>query len=169
MATLALFVNKIDLQLIAPIYECASGKLIIQMKGGDGSAAEWRASGLTDWTTNLSATVPDELRSDPKTIILYVRQSGYIATYTFDLVAACGDCSPGPDKPLRLKTPVLNCKESTVCIATCGGDGSAVTYKIDNVSEWNTEACVMAGDDLVHRDPKVLFIRVRPGYAGAGF
>ncbi len=163
MSTLGLFVTKMDLQVIAPVYDCISGELTIQITGGDGTSLEWHAVGLTDWTTNLSVTVPQELRNDPKTIPLHVRQSGYTATYAFDLVAACGDCSPGPNKPLRLKTPVLNCKESTVCVATCGGDGSAVHYKIDNLSEWSTEACVMAGDDLVHRDPKILFIRVRQG------
>ncbi|OIN56258.1 Ig-like domain-containing protein [Arsenicibacter rosenii] len=161
ISALNLFVSRVDLQAIAPRYDCTSGNITLQTTGGDGTPVAWRAIGLTDWTTELTSIIPEGLRNDPKTIILYIRQSGYETTYAFDMVAACGDCSPGQGKPLRIKTPVLNCKESSVCLSTCGGDGSAIRYKIDNVSEWNTDACVMVGDDLVHRDPKVLFIRVQ--------
>ena len=68
-------------------------------------------------------------------------------------------CAPGQGKPLKITKVTLNCYTDQICIETCGGDGSPTQFFGIGVGDWGYEKCVMVGDDLVHRDPKILVIK----------
>ncbi len=90
-----------QLTLTAPAYNCQTGAITFQTTGGDGTPIEFRAIGITDWTTNPNNTVEPGLRGDPKVISLTARQSGHVVTYDFDLPTFCS--GQGTNKP-----PVFN-------------------------------------------------------------
>ena len=79
------------LQLLAPVYNCQSGAFTFQTSGGNGSPIEYRAIGITGWTTNPNQFVDAELRTaaDAKPITLYARQNGVEVTAVFDIRAVC--------------------------------------------------------------------------------
>ena len=87
-----------SLQLTAPTYVCATGQSTFNTSGGDGSPIEYRAIGITGWTTNPNQFVDAELRTaaDAKPIVLHARQNGVEVTYSFDIRA---QCPVGPGQP----------------------------------------------------------------------
>jgi hypothetical protein len=80
-----------DLQLIAPTYNCNTGALTFKTTGGNGSAVEFMAVGVTVWTTNPNQTVDAGVRSDlsSKPLMLMARQNSQTVSYSFDFRAAC--------------------------------------------------------------------------------
>ncbi|CCH53102.1 hypothetical protein BN8_02166 [Fibrisoma limi BUZ 3] len=89
------------LKLLPPIYDCASGAFRFNTSGGDGSPVEYRAIGITDWTTDANQFVDLESRTanDVQPFLLFARQSGHQVSYVWDLKAACSRA--------RLGTPTL--------------------------------------------------------------
>jgi hypothetical protein len=85
------------LTLSPPTYNCQTGALTFHATGGNGSGSsatpiEYRAAGVTDWTTNPNQFVDPELRTayDAQPILLMARQKEQMATYVFNIKAACG-------------------------------------------------------------------------------
>ena len=80
------------LALLAPTYNCATGAFTFNTSGGNGSAIEYQAAGITGWTTNPNQFVDTESRTanDVQPFTLMARQNGVTVTYVWDLKAACG-------------------------------------------------------------------------------
>ncbi len=78
-------------QLWEPRYNCATGQLIFQPQGGNGSLIEFQAVGVTPWTTNPIQTVELGVRLDPnsKPLTLRARQNGVVVQRDFDLHGYC--------------------------------------------------------------------------------
>jgi len=78
-------------QLWEPRYNCATGQLIFQPQGGNGSIIEFQAIGVTPWTPNPIQTVELGVRLDPnsKPLTLLARQNGVVVHRDFDLHAYC--------------------------------------------------------------------------------
>ena len=80
------------LTLLAPTYDCGSGSFTFRTSGGNGSAIEYMAIGITGWTTNPNQFVDRDSRTanDVKPFTLMARQNGVTVSYVWDLKAACG-------------------------------------------------------------------------------
>ncbi|QIP15146.1 hypothetical protein G8759_22230 [Spirosoma aureum] len=79
--------------LVAPTYNCSTGAIHFNTRGGDGSPIEFRAvPGITDWTINPDQFVDKESRTagDVQPFTLQARQGGVTTTYSWDLKATCG-------------------------------------------------------------------------------
>ncbi|MBD2705856.1 hypothetical protein IC229_34985 [Spirosoma sp. BT702] len=132
-----------SLQLVAPTYNCQSGAFTFQTTGGNGSAIEFKAIGITDWTTTPNQYVDAELRTaaDAKPILLWARQSGKIITYLWDIRAQCPISNNPPDPnggTLQLVAPAYNCLSGAFTFQTTGGNGSAIEFRAIGVSDWTT-------------------------------
>lgn len=79
------------LSLITPGYDCQSGSLTFRTTGGNGSAVEFMAPGVTGWTTNPSHVLGEGVRRDAQTITLFARQSGTETSLAWNLRAACAN------------------------------------------------------------------------------
>jgi endo-1,4-beta-xylanase len=79
------------LALIAPTYNCQSGAFTFNTSGGNGSAIEYMAIGITGWTTNPNQFVDTELRTaaDAQPLTLRARQNGTEVTYVWNIRAQC--------------------------------------------------------------------------------
>ena len=79
------------LQLTEPLYNCSTGQLTFQTTGGNNTAIEFMAIGVTPWTTNPVQTIELGVRLDSNSqpITLFARQNGIIVTRTFDFRASC--------------------------------------------------------------------------------
>ena len=130
------------LQLLAPIYNCQSGAFTFQTSGGNGSPIEYRAIGITDWTTNPAQLVDSELRTaaDAQPITLYARQNGVEVTLVFNIRAVCpvGPNPPPVGATLQLLAPVYNCQSGAITFQTSGGDGSLIEYRAIGITDWTT-------------------------------
>src|SRR5213079_491866 len=86
------------LRLIAPIYNCQSGAITFRTVGIDnsGTPVEYRAIGVTDWTTNPNQVVDLPVRQDANVqpLLLQARQGGVMVTYTFDFWVYCNSTVP---------------------------------------------------------------------------
>nr|WP_157580468.1 putative Ig domain-containing protein [Rudanella lutea] len=79
-------------------YNCQTGAIVFGSTGGNGSAVEYFAIGITGWTTNVNAMIEAGLRADPKPVTLRVRQNGVEGTpFVFDFGAFCS-------RPARVAT-----------------------------------------------------------------
>jgi glucose/arabinose dehydrogenase len=94
------------LAMTAPLYNCATGAITFRTTGGNGSAVEYAAGGITGWTTNPNQTVESGLRGDPKVIILNARQGNVQVSYTFDLPNACGSGATSGNRAPVVSTPL---------------------------------------------------------------
>jgi hypothetical protein len=83
--------NTTSLRLIAPSYSCSSGAFTFQTTGGDGSAIEFMAIGITGWTTNPNQFVDRETRTaaDAPVITLRARQNGSVVSYDWNIRSVC--------------------------------------------------------------------------------
>ncbi|GAB4040419.1 hypothetical protein GCM10028774_44990 [Spirosoma jeollabukense] len=91
-------------QLLAPVYNCSGGWITFQTTGGNGTAVEFYAEGITDWTSLATQEVPEQLRDHPTTVLLKARQNGVEVSRRVDLAALCQ-----PDL-----TPLLSTSPSTI-------------------------------------------------------
>ena len=122
------------LTLLEPTYDCATGAIRFNTSGGDGSPIEFRAIGITDWTTNPNQFVDAESRTanDVQPFTLQARQSGREVTYTWNLKAACGRARLGVTElptALTLRTlgnPVTN----AVTVEVTGATGQSVQLRL---------------------------------------
>ncbi|QJD77818.1 FG-GAP repeat domain-containing protein [Spirosoma rhododendri] len=83
--------NTTSLRLVAPSYSCSSGAFTFQTTGGDGSAIEFMAIGITGWTTNPNQFVDRETRTaaDAPIITLRARQNGLEVSYEWNIRYVC--------------------------------------------------------------------------------
>lgn len=83
--------NTTSLRLVAPSYSCSSGAFTFQTTGGDGSAIEFMAIGITGWTTNPNQFVDRETRTaaDAPVITLRARQNGLEVSYEWNIRSVC--------------------------------------------------------------------------------
>ena len=85
------------LTLLPPVYDCATGAITFRSTGGNGSPVEYRAMGITDWTTNPNQFVDTESRTanDVQPFMFTARQNGVTTIYFWNLKAACGRARQG--------------------------------------------------------------------------
>ena len=123
-----------SLRLLAPTYNCQTGTITFRSTGGDSSPVEYNAAGITDWTTNPNQFVDRELRTayDAQPLILQARQRGRVATYVFNLKAACGRARvgvSGSDNNLTV-TVLGNPVHETAVIEVVGAESQSVGFQL---------------------------------------
>ncbi|UHG91601.1 hypothetical protein [Spirosoma oryzicola] len=125
------------LTLTQPTYDCATGAITFKTTGGDGSPIEFRAIGITDWTTNPSQFVDRESRtaSDVQPFTIMARQSGQVVTYTWDLKAACGRTRVGAIEVGQAFSVQLlgNPVQDWVNIQIRGAEGQSVQLRLTDL------------------------------------
>ncbi|MBD2699003.1 T9SS type A sorting domain-containing protein [Spirosoma sp. BT702] len=131
------------LELKAPSYNCATGQFTFQTNGGNGSPIEFKAIGITDWSTNPNQYVDVELRTaaDAAPILLRARQNGSEAFYTWDIRAQCpvGGNPPNPGNGnLQLTAPQYNCQTGAFTFQTSGGNGTPIEFRAIGITDWTT-------------------------------
>ncbi len=83
-------------------YNCQTGAITFGSTGGNGSAVEYFAIGITGWTTNVTGMIEAGLRADPKPVTIRVRQNGVEGTpVVFDFGAFCS-------RPARVATETVS-------------------------------------------------------------
>ncbi|WP_019986609.1 T9SS type A sorting domain-containing protein [Rudanella lutea] len=98
------------LQLLPPVYNCATGAITFRTWGGDGSPVEFMAPGITGWTTNPNAFVDPASRTatDIEPFTITARQRGQTVSIRWDLKATCGRARlAGAEPDSRLRVQVL--------------------------------------------------------------
>ncbi|MFC5412829.1 putative Ig domain-containing protein, partial [Larkinella bovis] len=84
------------LVLLAPDYDCQTGRITFRTSGGDNTTIEYRADGVTDWTTTSTHTLLLTMRQG-STLDIEARQSGKVIKYTYKTACNNGK-SPLPDQ-----------------------------------------------------------------------
>lgn len=84
------------LQLLAPLYNCATGNLTFRTTGGNGTPIEFFSVGITNWSTTTTFTLPTSLRTDPglEPFTIQARQGGTVLSFVWDLRTACTVSTP---------------------------------------------------------------------------
>jgi hypothetical protein len=123
------------LQLVAPGYDCSTGAIHFNTSGGNGSAIEFQAAGITGWTTNPNQFVDQESRTanDVKPFLFMARQSGQVVTYSWDLKASCGRARMGVSEAHdRLQVKVLGnpIEGKTAEVEISGVSGESVEVEL---------------------------------------
>ncbi|MGA0559327.1 putative Ig domain-containing protein, partial [Larkinella sp. VNQ87] len=77
------------LVLLAPEYDCQSGRITFRTSGGDRSQIEYRAAGITEWTTTSTHILFLTMRQG-STFDIEARQSQKVVKYTFTTTCASG-------------------------------------------------------------------------------
>ena len=143
------------LRLLAPTYNCQTGAFTFHSIGGDGSPVEYTAAGITNWTTNPDQYVDRELRTayDAQPLILQARQRGRLATYVFNLKAACGRSRVGVvDSDNNLTVTVLgNPVHETVVIEVVGAEYQLVGFQLVDARGRLIEQCTIKQTDRSER------------------
>lgn len=80
--------------LASPLYNCQTGEITFRTTGGNGSAIEYQANGVTDWSSSPNHTVEPGPRGDAEFLFLKARQNGVVVTRDFPIRAYC---STNPD------------------------------------------------------------------------
>lgn len=131
--------NTTGLAILPPFYNCQSGLIQFYTNGGDGSPITYTVPGVT--RTDVTSTVgivEQELRNDPKPIIIQATQSGYTVRYTFDFAAFCNNVQPPTGNTLALAKPTYDCATGAITFNTTGGDGSPIEFKAIGITDWST-------------------------------
>ncbi|KAB7732444.1 hypothetical protein F5984_00330 [Rudanella paleaurantiibacter] len=169
------------LALQTPLYNCQTGAAVFRTTGGNGSAVEFMAPGITGWTTNASHLIGEGIRRDAQTITIYARQSGVQISLNWNIRAACdgsapatppstttpptSDSAPKPSTPpasidLILLVPIYNCGSGQVTFSTIGGTGSVVEYMAPGITGWTTTPTHVIGEGI-RRDAQTITIYAR--------
>ncbi|WP_020601566.1 T9SS type A sorting domain-containing protein [Spirosoma spitsbergense] len=125
------------LTLIEPTYNCATGAFRFNTVGGNGTAIEYTAAGITGWTTNPNQFVDKDSRTatDVQPFTLMARQSGNVVTYTWDLKQACGRARVAAEEAgTTLSLQLLgNPVHETVQVLIKGAEGQPVQLRLTDV------------------------------------
>lgn len=140
------------LTLNAPAYDCNTGQITIQVSGGNGSAIEYKAVGLRDWSLNGSFTVPSWQRTGTM-FTFEVRQSGQMFTQQFTTTCNATPPTPPITPPTPPTTPVVpptnsgsalsidapsyDCNTGQLTVQVSGGNGSTIEYKVMGLRDWS--------------------------------
>ncbi|HLL93983.1 MAG TPA: putative Ig domain-containing protein [Spirosoma sp.] len=86
------------LTLLAPTYNCTTGAITFNTSGGDGTPIRFRASGITDWTTNPNQYLDEGSRvnADTPPFTIYAEQSGRTVTYIWSRQTHCASTTAPP-------------------------------------------------------------------------
>ncbi|GAB4006241.1 hypothetical protein GCM10028808_07810 [Spirosoma migulaei] len=115
-----------QLTLIPPTYQCESGRLVLNITGGNGTSIEYKVPGLRDWGLSPEFFVPTYQRNG-MVFTIYARQSGQ--EYTAQYTSACAN-------QLTLIPPTYQCETGKLVLNSTGGDGSAIEYKAPGLRDW---------------------------------
>ncbi|MBD2755225.1 T9SS type A sorting domain-containing protein [Spirosoma validum] len=143
--------------VVAPVYNCTSGKLTMKTSGGNGTLMEYSIPGVRSWSKNPNFTVPAGIRNDRNSqqLNLLARQGGVLANYVFNFRAFCGSTArqgvedatePLEDLQLRvLGNPVKN--EAVVEIR--GAVGQFLTIRLfDQVGRLVTMQSIRQAEEI---------------------
>ena len=84
------------LSLLPPTYDCESGKIVFNIRGGDGSTIKYDAPGVVRKSaTDNFGIVDEKLRKDPKPILIQAYQNKETSKFLFDLPNACNEKKGG--------------------------------------------------------------------------
>jgi hypothetical protein len=129
------------LTLTTPTYNCQTGAIVFNTRGGDGSPITYTAPGIS--RTSLLAntgTVEQELRNDPKPILIQATQNGQTSSLLFDFGTYCQNPQTPPNGgPLTLTAPTYNCETGAIRFNTTGGDGSSIEFAAAGITGWTTD------------------------------
>lgn len=122
------------LTLLPPVYDCATGAITFRSTGGNGSPVEYRAVGITDWTTNPNQFVDTESRTanDVQPFMFTARQNGVTTIYFWNLKAACGRARQGvAERAAELSVSVLgNPVSDPVTVEIRGSEGQPLSLRL---------------------------------------
>jgi hypothetical protein len=125
--------------LVAPLYNCSTGAITFQTTGGNGTTIEFKAVGITDWTTNPNQFLDRESRTagDTPPFIIYARQNGQVVAYSWSRQAHCksgGRVSAWKTEPL-LSVQVLGnpVGGSTVEVLVTGAVGNNLKLELTDL------------------------------------
>lgn len=120
------------LTMIAPGFDCQTGKFIFRTTGGDGTPIEYFAVGIKPWSLDSVGTIDPWLR-DGVTFTLQARQSGKVASYTFK--TNCSNKAPVVVTPIANQTATVSLSYSLVIPATTftDPDGQIVGWGAANL------------------------------------
>ncbi len=125
------------LSLTQPTYNCATGAFKFNTIGGNGTPIEYQAPGITGWTTNPNQFVDKESRTanDVQPFMLMARQSGTVATYTWNLKQACGRARVATEEVgTTLSLQVLgNPAREQVRVLITGAEGQPVQLRLTDL------------------------------------
>ncbi|OIN55656.1 hypothetical protein [Arsenicibacter rosenii] len=96
------------LKLEKPDYDPATGEIEFRTSGGDGSAVEFSAIGVTRWTTETRHVIEAGIRNDPNSgpILIEALQAGKLGSYSFDLHEGRTKTVPASDAVMVSPRPV---------------------------------------------------------------
>ena len=159
------------LQLVAPVYNCATGAITFKTTGGDGTLIEYAALGISDWSTNPNQLVDAAIRQNPRSISLLARQSNQLVVYVFDLGAACSGTpvvtpptttpvTPPVVTPLQLVAPVYDCATGAITFKTTGGNGTLIEYAGLGITNWSISPYQQV-DAAIRQNPRPISLLAR--------
>ncbi|MCK8495077.1 hypothetical protein M0L20_24610 [Spirosoma sp. RP8] len=155
------------LRLTAPTYNCQTGAIVFNTTGGNGTPILYSASGITRATlTDNFGIVEQELRNDPKTVIIQATQSGQTVNYAFDLATVCPNVQQGNSSAstLKLAPPTYNCSTGAITFHAIGGDGSPIEFAAAGITNWTTNPNQRVDAELrTAYDAKPITILARQG------
>ena len=154
--------------MLAPTYDCATGVIVFNTSGGDGTTIRYRATGITGWTTDRNQYLDQGSRVNADTPIftIYTEQSGRTITYNWSRQATCNGGTPPPPTPtptpaptptppptpapspppvpttggaLTMLAPTYDCATGVIVFNTSGGDGTTIRYRATGITGWTTD------------------------------
>ena len=163
------FTDVQGLTFLQPTYDCATGIIIFNTIGGDGSPITYTAVGIRRSSpTAFFGTVEAGLRNDPKPIMITATQSGVTVSYTFDFGTFCRNISPilppnpvnppTPSGALTMQQPTYNCNTGVVQFNTAGGTGSPITFQAIGVQLASPTSTMGTVEPGLRADPKPITI-----------
>ena len=119
------------IEVLKPTYDCKSGLLTFNTRGGMGSPIEYKIAGVVNYNLNRTMVVPLWIRTATNSLPLKLtaRQSGQEATYEFNVQEAC----PAIAGKLDLVAPTYSCSTGGLTINIRGGNNTAIEYMIPGV------------------------------------
>ena len=150
-----------NLALTQPTYTCATGAIVFNTTGGDGTVITYFAPGITrSALTDNFGVVETELRGDPKRLLIQAVQSGRTVETTFDFAAFCVGTTPGT---LILTAPTYDCASGAFRFNTTGGDGTTTEYRaVPGITDWTTNPNVFVDRETrTAADAPVILLQAR--------
>ncbi len=148
-----------QLVMVAPFYDCQSGKISFNTTGGNGSPISYNAPGIIRSSAiSNTGTVEQGLRNDPKPIPITATQNGITVSYVFDLGTYCAGTSP-TGAALALTQPAYTCQTGAIVFNVSGGDGSPIVYTAPGIIRSATTDRFGTVEPELRSDPKPLSIQ----------
>ena len=145
--------------MLMPTYDCNSGAITFITTGGDGSRIQYRANGITGWTTNPNQFVDRETRTaaDAPVILLQARQNGEIVTLDFNIRAVCpvgsrtGVDFAESDAPLGVRALGNPTQSETITVDVRGAEGQSLRLTVRDMQGRTVSGEVVKQAEAVER------------------